>query len=172
MSDPFLGEIRLFPYDFTPAGWAPCDGRLIPIAVNSALFSLLGDLYGGDGKTTFALPDLRGRVAVSSGQGPGLRDQQLGSAGGEEQVTLTSETIPAHSHAVVVNSAKGQSASPKGKVPGHSSGGAVYANVSDGAQMKHTTIATTGGDQAHNNLQPYLALNYCIALEGVYPSRP
>jgi microcystin-dependent protein len=132
---------------------------------------LLGTVYGGDGKTTFALPDLRGRVAVSPGKGTGVRDQQLGSAGGEEQVTLTTGTLPAHSHAVVVNSAKGASASPKGKVPGHSSGGAVYANVSDGAQMKHTTIAATGGDQAHNNLQPYLALSYCISLDGIFPAR-
>jgi microcystin-dependent protein len=172
MSDPFLGEIRLFPYDFAPVGWAPCDGRLLSIALNSALFSLLGTTYGGDGKTTFALPDLRGRVAVSSGQGSGLSAQQLGSAGGDEAVTLTTDSLPAHSHAVVANSTKGASASPRGKVPGHSSGVTVYANASDGARMKHTTITTTGGDEPHSNLQPYLVLNHCISLDGVFPTHP
>jgi microcystin-dependent protein len=172
MSDPFLGEIRLFPYNFAPVGWSPCDGRLLSIAENSALFSLLGTTYGGDGRVTFALPDLRGRVAVSSGQGPGLSDRALGSAGGEESVTLTTDGLPAHSHAVIANGTKGASASPAGKVPGHASGATVYADVSDGAQLKHTAIAATGGSQPHDNLQPYLALTYCISTDGIYPTRP
>ncbi|MDX6366006.1 MAG: hypothetical protein QOK30_1082 [Nocardioidaceae bacterium] len=170
MSDPFLGEIRLFPYTFTPVGWSPCDGRLLSIAENSALFSLLGTTYGGDGRVTFALPDLRGRVAVSSGQGPGLSDRQLGSAAGEESVTLTTDGLPAHSHGVIANSTRGASASPSGRVPGHASGATVYADAGDGAQLKHTTITATGGNQPHDNLPPYLTLSYCISMAGIYPT--
>jgi microcystin-dependent protein len=172
MSDPFLGEIRLFPYDFAPLGWALCDGSVLSIAENTALFSLLGTTYGGDGRSTFALPDLRGRVAVSSGHGPGLSDHQLGQLGGDETVTLTTGSLPAHSHDVAANSSRGAHASPKGKVPGHASSGTVYADATDGAKMKSHTIAPTGGGQPHDNLQPYLALSYCIAMEGIFPSRP
>jgi microcystin-dependent protein len=172
MSDPFLGEIRLLPYDFAPLGWALCDGSVLSIAQNTALFSLLGTTYGGDGRTTFALPDLRGRVAVSSGQGPGLSDHLLGQVGGDETVTLATDELPAHSHAVAAHRTRGSHASPNGRVPGHSSSGTVYADASDGTQMSAHTIAATGGGQPHDNLQPYLALNYCIATEGIYPSRP
>lgn len=172
MSDPFLGEIRLFPYDFAPRGWALCDGSVLSIAQNTALFSLLGTIYGGDGQTTFALPDLRGRVAVSSGQAPGLSDHQLGQLGGDETVMLTTDELPAHSHAMAANSSHGANASPAGKVPGHSSSGTVYADASDGSRMKSHTIMPTGGNQSHNNVQPYLALSYCIAMEGIFPSRP
>jgi microcystin-dependent protein len=172
MSDPFLGEIRLFPYNFAPLGWALCDGSVLSIASNTALFSLLGTTYGGDGRSTFALPDLRGRVAVSSGQGAGLTDHPLGQLGGDETVTLTTDGLPAHSHAVAAHSSRGAHASPNGRVPGHSSSGTVYADASDRTQMSAQMIAPTGGDQPHDNLQPYLALNYCIAMEGIFPSRP
>lgn len=172
VSDPFLGEIRLFPYNFAPLGWALCDGSVVSIAQNTALFSLLGTTYGGDGRSTFALPDLRGRVAVSFGQGPGLSDHQLGQLGGDETVKLTADGLPAHRHAVAAHSTRGAHASPRGRVPGHSSPGTVYADASDGTKMSSQTIAPTGGDQPHDNLQPYLALNYCIATEGIFPSRP
>jgi microcystin-dependent protein len=172
MSDPFIGEIRLLPYTFAPLGWALCDGSLLSIAQNTALFSLLGTTYGGDGRSTFALPDLRGRVALSSGQGPGLIDHPLGELGGDETVTLTTDHIPAHNHGVVAHNTRGAHASPKGRVPGHPSAGTSYADASDGTRMSAEMVAPTGGSQPHDNLPPYLALNYCIAMEGIYPARP
>jgi microcystin-dependent protein len=171
VSSPFLGEIRLFPYNFAPRGWAFCSGQIVPISQNQALFALLGTTYGGDGQTTFALPDLRGRLAVSSGQGPGLSDYTLGQSGGEEAVTLNVNEIPSHNHGVLVNGAGSISASARNRYPGKASAGTVYANLNNGVQMNPATITPTGGNQPHDNVQPYLTLNYCIAMEGIFPSR-
>jgi len=167
--DPFIGQIILVPYNFAPQGWALCNGQLLPIAQNTALFSLLGTTYGGDGVTTFALPDLRGRVPISAGQGPGLQPYALGQEGGEETVTLNTNQIPAHSHAVYANSTHSNSDQPANNFPGAS---AHFQTSTDGTKMNPGMIGQTGGSQPHDNRQPYLTLNYCIALQGIYPSRP
>ncbi len=171
MSEPFLGEVRLFPYNFAPRGWAFCQGQLLPISQNQALFALLGTTYGGDGRVTFALPDLRGRVPLSAGQGPGLSDYALGQAGGAEAVTLGVNEMPTHSHSVAANGRQSNRPGPNGRVPGRASAGDVYAASSNGAVMAPETIVPTGGGQPHANVQPYLAMNYCIALTGIFPSR-
>ena len=170
-SEPFVGEIMWVGYTFCPRGWAEADGQLIPIAQNTALFSLLGTTFGGDGRATFALPDLRGRVSVHTGDGPGLSSYTLGQKGGEEQVTLTSDEMPAHNHtinasaaAVDTNAAGSILGSPKNK------------NIYDAPVMASTTLANSamsdaGGDQPHENRPPYLTLRACIALQGIYPSR-
>jgi len=164
--DPFVAEIALFPFTFCPSGWAWCNGQLLPISQNTALFSLLGTTYGGDGKSTFALPDLNGRVPLQTGQGPGLSQRFLGETGGGETVTLMEVEIPAHSHTVQVSTSDAVTANPVTAVPGtsevpiyHSSGEPTHA------------LVPAGGDQPHNNLQPYLTLHYAIALQGIYPPR-
>ena len=168
---PYLGEIRLFPYNFAPQGWAFCNGQLLPINQHSDLFDLLGTTYGGDGENTFALPDLRGRLAVSSGQGPGLSDYVLGQMGGEESVTLNQAEMPTHNHLVTANNNAGAYARPQNRVPGRLSGGTTgYAAASNGAFLEPGTLTPSGGGQPHTNVQPYLTLNYCIALEGESPS--
>ena len=167
MSTPFLGEIRIFPYNFAPRGWALCNGQILSIAQNTALFSLLGTTYGGNGQTTFALPDLRGRVPNSSGQGPGLSSYSLGQVGGTEAVTLTQQELPSHNHAVNSTNADATSSRPGGNFP--AAGGGYNSAPSN--NMAPAMIANAGGNQPHNNVQPYLTLNYCIALEGIYPSR-
>jgi microcystin-dependent protein len=171
--DPFIGQILLFAGNFAPRGWALCQGQLLPIAQNSALFSILGTTYGGDGRTTFALPDLRGRVPVSSGQGPGLSPYTLGENGGTEQVTLLSTQMPAHTHVLVANNTAGTRAEPEGNVLAAESAGAtqIYSDASATVTMNPVSISATGGSQPHSNLQPFLCLNYIIALEGIYPSR-
>jgi microcystin-dependent protein len=170
MTEPFLGEIRLFPYNFAPRGWAFCQGQILSIAQNTALFSLLGTTYGGNGQTTFALPDLRGRVPVSSGQGPGLSFYTLGEEAGVESVTLSQQQMPQHNHQVQVNNAGSATGRPSGAYPGQTSGNA-YAPSTDGTTFAPQAISNSGGSQPHENRQPYLALNYCIALEGIFPSR-
>ena len=173
MSTPYLGEIRSFPFNFAPTGWATCSGQLLPISQNIALFSLLGTTYGGDGITTFALPDLQGLVAVSYGNGAGLSPYNLGQAGGEENVTLTSQQMPSHTHAAQCVNAKANKPNPVGNVWAQDAAGttAEYSSSPPNAVMAAAAISPVGGGQAHDNLQPYLALNYCIALEGIYPSR-
>jgi microcystin-dependent protein len=168
MSQPFLGQIILVPYNFAPQGWALCNGQLLSIAQNTALFSLLGTSFGGDGQTTFALPDLRGRVPISSGQAPGLQNYNLGQVGGEETVTLTGNQVGAHSHLVNVNSNHFNS-----KEPGNNflAEGGHFQSAADGSTMNPGMIANGGGSQPHDNMQPYLGLNYCIALQGIFPSR-
>ncbi|MFL6241305.1 MAG: phage tail protein [Actinomycetes bacterium] len=170
MSEPFLGEIRLFPYNFAPRGWALCAGQILSISQNTALFSLLGTTYGGNGQTTFALPDLRGRHAVSSGQGPGLSFYNLGEESGVESVTLTQQQMPQHNHLVSVNNQGSSTGRPNGNYPGQTSGN-IYAPSSDGSTLAAPAVNNTGGSQPHENRPPYLVLNYCIALEGIYPSR-
>lgn len=167
--EPFLGQIMLVPYNFAPRGWAFCDGSLLPINQYTALFALLGTMYGGDGRTTFALPDLRGRVPVSSGQGPGLQSYPLGEAAGSESVTLVTAQIPAHIH--MVQAATSASApDPAGHFPGTDGLTNIY-DATAGATMNPQMIGPAGGNQAHENRQPFLVMNYIIALEGIFPSR-
>ncbi|WP_205516957.1 tail fiber protein [Paenibacillus sp. SYP-B3998] len=172
--DPFVGEIRLFGLNFEPKGWAFCNGQLLPISQNSALFSLLGATYGGDGKSTFALPDLQGMVPMHAGQGPGLSEYALGKIGGSESVTLLADHIPTHSHALQYGTSGGTQESPVGQIlkdTGGRRGGLAYTSLTNMVPMGGNAIMQAGGGQPHNNMQPYLTLNFCIALEGVFPPR-
>lgn len=168
MSDPFLAEIRMFAGNFAPRGWALCNGQIMAISQNQALFSLLGTTYGGNGQTTFALPDLRGRVAVHEGQGPGLSPVNLGEVGGAEATTLTANQMPSHSHLAGGTQAAQTSSRPSGNVP---SAGGAYSSPPDGSTMNAGFIHNTGGGQPFSNRAPYLGLNFIIALEGIFPSR-
>jgi microcystin-dependent protein len=167
---PYLGEILAVPYNFAPAGWTFCNGQILSLQQNTALFSLLGTTYGGNGTTNFALPDLRGRTPISSGNGPGLSQYDLGETGGEEQVTLTVSQIPAHSHVPNGTSVAGTTASPAGEVWATQTRVNVFSSAANAA-MAPLALALVGGGQPHDNRSPYLTLNYVIALEGIYPSR-
>lgn len=175
MSNQFLAEIRIFPLNFAPKGWALCDGQLLPISQNTALFSLLGTTYGGDGKSTFALPDLRGSAPMQQGQGPGLSLRDLGETAGEATVTLLTTEMPAHPH--VLQAFAGRGANTNAPSPdvtlSSSQGNYVYdtAAPSSPAQMSQGELAVSGQNQPHNNMQPYLTLNFCIALQGIFPAR-
>ena len=165
MADPFLSEIRLFSFDFAPRGWALCDGQLLPINQNQALFALLGTRYGGNGQTTFALPDLRSRVPIHVGSG-----HTLGEVGGEQAHTLTGNEMPAHSHAMHGSTASsGGSDNPTDRFLGSASN--LYHAPAALQAMNPGTIAGTGGGQPHENMQPYLVLLFCIALQGIFPTR-
>jgi len=170
--NPFLGEIMLFAGNFAPNGWALCNGQLLPINQNTALFSLLGTTYGGNGQTTFALPDLRGRAPVHFGQGPGLSNFSQGQLAGEENHTLIATEMPAHTHVAHGDAANGTSDTPTGLLPARNPGGIPAYGAGAGALLANTFLANTGGSQPHNNMQPYLVLNYCIAMSGIFPSRP
>ena len=165
MAEPFIGQIILFAGNFAPRGYAVCAGQLLPIAQNTALFSLLGTTYGGNGQTTFALPDLRGRAPLGTGQGPGLSNRTLGEVSGEESHTLTVGELPQHAHLPQVANGDQTTNRAAGSVPAN---GGVY---STSPNASGATTGLAGGSQPHNNLQPYLGLNYCIALEGIFPSR-
>ncbi len=172
----YLGQLVLFGFDFPTNGFLPCDGRLLSIANNSALFSLLGTTFGGDGMNTFALPDLRGRTMLFEGQGPGLGSYQMGEAAGTETNTLLVTQMPAHSHAVNGTSAAGNSESPSGAIPaayGSSlpPAGPFATGTQANGPMAINTIGATGGSQPANTIGPYLVMNWCIATEGIYPSR-
>jgi microcystin-dependent protein len=173
MADPFVAEIRIFPFNFAPKGWAFCDGQIMPISQNTALFSLLGTTYGGDGKSTFALPDLEGRAALHRGQGPGLSLYDLGQTGGSETVTLLESEIPVHAHGILANINPANLAAPApDRSWARASPGAAYKSTNTGlAQFAGHALAPAGGDQPHNNMMPYLTLNFCIALQGVFPPR-
>jgi len=172
VSDQFVAEIRIFPFNFAPTGWAFCNGQLLPISQNTALFSLLGTTYGGDGKSTFALPDIQGMVVVQPGQGPGLSLRDLGEVSGSETVTLLESEIPAHAHALRVSPDDGDLSNPTAsRSLARSIGGFAYASGSPNTTMAPQALAPAGGSVPHNNLQPYLVLNYCIALQGVFPPR-
>lgn len=172
MADPFVAEIRIFAFNFAPTGWAYCDGQLMPISQNTALFSLLGTTYGGDGKATFALPDLQGSAPMHPGQGPGLSLHDLGEAGGSETVTLLESEMPAHSHSVSVSAGDAYAQGPAGEKLAAGVGVGQYASMNGPqTQLSSNTLAPAGGDQPHNNMQPYLTFNFCIALVGVYPPR-
>ncbi len=170
--DPFIGEVKLFAGIFAPRGWAFCDGQLLPVAQNSALFAILGTTYGGDGRTTFALPDLRGRVALGPRHGAGLSDYREGQKGGTEKVTLQVSQIPSHNHSLRASTTVGNSNDPTDKVLGNTDVfDNEYINTTPTTNMSSAAIGNTGGNQSHENRQPYLAINYIIALQGVFPSR-
>jgi len=169
MSEPFLGQIILVGFNFAPQGWALCNGQILSIAQNTALFSLLGTTYGGNGQTTFGLPDLRGRVPVSAGQGPGLSNYDLGEVAGQETVTLNVTQMPAHIHGLA-----GVQTDPSTQKPGNAylANGNAYSASTPDAVMGQQSIQPTGNNLPHENRPPYLTLNYCIALNGLYPTRP
>lgn len=169
MADPFVAEIRIFPFNFAPKGWAWCDGQLLPLSQNTALFSLLGTTYGGNGKSNFALPDLQGRSPMHPGQGPGLSLHDLGETGGSETVTLLESEVPSHSHSFRGTTQDDNSTLPAGNYYGQLS--VVYSGPSNLTTMNPSMIAPAGGDQPHNNMQPYLTFYFCIALQGVFPPR-
>ena len=174
MADPFLAEIRIFPFNFAPKGWAWCDGQIMPISQNTALFSLLGTTYGGDGKTNFALPDMRGSAVMHPGQGPGLSLHDLGERGGSETVTLLTAEMPAHTHTLRGASAVGDSPQPSANSLARAGSTNIYQTTTDAnlVAMAPEALPPAGGDQPHNNMQPYLTLYFCIALQGVFPMRP
>lgn len=174
MADPFLAEIRIFPFSFPPKGWAFCNGQLLPLSQNTALFALIGTYYGGDGKSTFALPNLQDSVPVNVGQGQGLSERFLGEQGGAETVTLLNSEMPAHTHAVQSVAAvfAANSNIVTGNSFGKSSQGNAYVAAGNNVQMSDEALSPTGSDFPHNNLQPYLALSFCIALQGIFPQRP
>lgn len=177
MADPFVAEIRIFGFNFPPKGWAFCDGQILPLSQNTALFSLLGTIYGGDGKSTFALPNLQGSVPMHPGQGPGLSLHDLGEVSGVESVTLLQSEMPSHAHSVgraladagnsitPVNSVWAQSAAGRGAA-------ALYKDGAPTGQVNVNSLNFAGGNLPHNNMQPYLTLNFCIALQGIFPARP
>lgn len=170
--DPFLAEIRIFGFSFPPRGWAFCDGQLLPIAQNTALFSLLGTTYGGDGKSNFALPNLQGQAPMHPGQGPGLSLHDLGESGGSNTVTLLSSETPGHTHNWMASAQTAQDRTPANEVFARATGGDLYtADTSSIVQLAQGAITPSGGGQPHNNMQPYLVLNFCIALQGIYPPR-
>jgi len=175
MSAPFVAEIRIFASNFAPTGWAQCNGQLIPISQNTALFSLLGTFYGGDGKSTFALPDFQGCAPMHAGQGPGLSERFLGETGGEENVTLLQAEMPSHKHSVNADgagiAALGSPANATwGGLPGRTPP-PVYSSAPPSVQMSPFAISVTGSSFPHNNMPPYLTFNFCIAMQGVFPPR-
>ncbi len=176
MAEPFIAEIKMFAGNFAPRGYATCDGQLLPINQNSALFSLVGTMYGGDGRTTFGLPGLRGRFPMHAGSGPGLTSRQLGQKSGQETVTLTTGQMPAHNHAtqIMANANEGNSADPTGKyLAAGEEPNSPYKAEAGTAAMASGSIAmnNTGSSQSHNNLPPFQVINFIIALVGIFPSR-
>lgn len=176
MSEPFLGEIKMVGFNFPPRGWATCEGQLLPISQNSALFSLLGTTFGGDGRTTFGLPDMRGRFPIGVGNGPGLDSKTWGERAGQEDVTLNTNQIPNHTHSggtVQTTTAVGNQTSPDGNFLATANDG--ESNYSDaeatGNLGGNTAIGLTGGGQSHNNMPPFLSIYFVIALQGIFPSR-
>jgi microcystin-dependent protein len=178
--DVFIGMIGLFGFNFAPKGWATCNGQILSISQNTALFSLIGTTYGGNGQTTFALPDLRGRVPLGQGQGPGLSNYEMGQVSGSENVTLIQPQMPMHNHMMMASPQAGSTNSPNGSFLAVSAGTVdnlgepVTVNTygsSGGATLNPQAISIAGGNQPHPNMQPYLGMNYCIALFGIFPSR-
>ncbi len=171
MSEPFVGEIRMFAGNFAPRGWALCDGQLLAISQNDALFSLFGTIYGGDGRTSFGLPELRGRIPIHQGTGSGLTPRRLGARAGDERVTLTGNQLPAHTHAASCSTG-GNSADAAGHVWATDPAGfSAGFNTAADNQMASTKIEAAGGSRSHNNLMPFLCVNFIVALFGIYPSR-
>ncbi|MCP3136615.1 phage tail protein [Pyxidicoccus xibeiensis] len=173
MSEPFIGQIMMFAGNFPPRGWQFCQGQILSIAQNTALFSILGTTYGGNGQTTFALPDLRGRYPMQPGQGPGLSPRTLGEQGGSETVTLISTQMPAHNHTLNVSSQNGDTETPVGTVLAADSSATItnYRAAPIDGTMNPASIGVAGGSQPHNNMSPYTCINFIIAMEGIYPSR-
>lgn len=174
-TSPFVAEIRLFGGNFAPRGWAFCAGQILAIQQNTALFSLLGTTYGGNGTSTFGLPNLRDRIAIGAGQGPGLSPRSIGETGGVSSVTLATTQMPQHTHAPQGSASAGTSADPGNAVWAANVGGRtpppLYANTAPGTAMATAALAQAGGNQSHENLQPVLGMNYIIALQGLYPAR-
>jgi microcystin-dependent protein len=171
MADQFVAEIRIFAGNFAPTGWATCDGQILPLSQNTALFSLLGTNYGGNGQSTFALPNLQNRSPMHQGQGPGLSDRFIGEDVGVSTVTLLESEIPAHGHTLTAINDVADINSPTNNGFARSTGGAVYAASGPAVNMSPLALSTAGGGQPHNNRQPYLALTFIIALQGIYPPR-
>lgn len=174
MADPFVAEIRIFPFNFPPRGWAWCDGQLLPIQQNTALFSLLGTTYGGNGLSNFGLPNLEGRATMQPGQGPGLSLHELGETGGSETVTLLESEIPSHSHSVAVSTSPATASAPAGNFISRPrrNGAPFQTNTTQQlVPLAPEALAPSGGDAPHNNMQPYLTLYFCIAMQGVFPPR-
>jgi microcystin-dependent protein len=170
MADPFVAEIRIFPFNFAPTGWAFCDGQLLPLSQNTALFSLLGTTYGGDGKSNFALPNLQGSVPLHPGQGPGLSLYDLGQTGGSDTVTLLESEIPSHTHGLRASSLLSDSPVPSNNALARFNN--AYQTTTTGlVPMAPESLPRAGGSQPHNNLMPYLTLSFCIAMQGVFPPR-
>jgi len=173
MSDQFLAEIRIFPFNFAPTGWAFCNGQLMPISQNTALFALLGTTYGGDGKSTFALPDMIGNAPMQPGQGQGLSLRDLGEMSGVESITLLISEIPVHTHAMLCNNGLSNSRTPDSTMAiARTVGGLLYDTAASQTAMAFQALSVAGGGLPHNNMQPYLTLNFCIALQGIFPQRP
>ena len=182
MSDQFLAEIRIFPFNFPPTGWAFCNGQLMPISQNTALFALLGTTYGGDGKSTFALPNMQDNAPMQPGQGQGLSLRDLGEMSGVESITLLQSEIPVHTHILSASNAEPTGDAPAGELPargfwdsGSESGQLAFYRPVSGAprvNMAPQALSLAGGGLPHNNMQPYLTLNFCIALQGIFPQRP
>ena len=175
MSTPFIGEIRMFPFNFAPVGWQFCDGSLLPISQYDVLFTLIGTTYGGDGQSTFAVPDLRGRLPIHQGQGPGLSNYVIGQTGGTESVTITTQQIPAHTHGLAATTAAATALTPANNLlPAAVSGDTFYTNTITGntaAPMSAQMLSPAGGSQPHDNTMPTLTVQYCIAYQGIYPSQ-
>ncbi|MEM8696425.1 MAG: tail fiber protein [Pseudomonadota bacterium] len=175
MSEPFIAEIRIFAGSFAPRSWAFCDGQLLPISQNTALFSLIGTTYGGDGRTTTALPNMQGRVPMHAGRGPGLTSRRIGQRGGAEQVTLSEAQMPQHQHTQLAvprgQLTVGNSLDPAGNLLASPQTGNQYADANNLVDMASNSLTNAGGSQPHNNLQPFLVMNFIIALQGLYPSR-
>lgn len=172
MSDPFVAEMRIFAGNFAPKGWARCDGQLMPISQNTALFSLLGTYYGGDGKSTFALPNLEGSAPMHSGQGPGLSEHFLGESSGTPFVTLLTSEMPLHAHSSTGADVQGNVSSPAGNFFAGDSTVRQWVSSAPNSPMNFQTVGIAGGSLPHNNMQPYLVLLFIIALQGVFPARP
>ena len=171
MAEPYVGEIKMFAGNFAPRGWAMCDGQLLAVSQNDALFSLIGTIYGGDGRTTFALPDLRGRLPIHAGQGPGLSDRRLGSKAGAENVTLNTSELPSHSHPMKASENLASSPNPAGNVLAQTTTLDLYLDTTPDTPLANSSITATGGGGSHTNLMPFLCINFIISLVGIYPSR-
>ena len=172
MSDPYIGEIRMFGGNFAPRGWALCNGAVLSIAQNDALYALLGTTYGGDGVNTFALPDLRGRLPLHQGQGPGLQPYVIGQTGGAESVTLTGNQLPQHTHTLSASNAPATTSSPQGGFLAQTTNVDMYvSDVGDTPMHPSSISSVAGGSQPHDNMGPYLVVTFIIALEGIFPSQ-
>lgn len=172
MTDAFLAEIRIFPFNFAPTGWAWCDGQLLPLTQNTALFAVIGTSYGGDGRTTFALPDLRGAAAMHPGQGPGLQPRSLGEMGGSDSITLLESEMPMHTHTASASVGPANLQSPGGNRVLARANNTVYRDNVDNLQpLAPQALSLAGGGVPHNNMQPYLVMHFAIALQGIFPSR-